>query len=253
VTVVPSTGLVTGAGFGNTSITAVYKSPGGSMATGSTTVAADSLVGSGVTVDCSPYGTPGGALSCLPSGRSFEVECRATATLAHGGTADVTEQATWSSGNAGIAKFFGLAEFGGQVVASFRIFAGTTFIRATVGSVASSSNVSPVNRWVVQGTPLAVTGVSVAPDHVDFTDGTPVQLTATAALQGTTGTAAGCTAPSTRDFSLLTTWNTVPNPSPVAKVNVFGLVTPLASGNTSVHWAYPGTTPFQGDVPITLP
>jgi uncharacterized repeat protein (TIGR02543 family) len=244
VTVVATSGLVTGMGFGNTSIKAVYKSPGGSTAEDSTAVAADALTANGVTVDCSPFGDPGGPLSCLPSGRSFEVECRATATFAHGGSADVTQQATWSSGNAGIAKFFGLSEFGGQIVASFRIFAGTTFIRATVGAVVSSSNVSPVNRWVVQGTPLALSSLGVAPDHIDFADGTPVPLVATATLQGTTGTAAGCTAPSARDFSLLTSWRTVPSPSPVAKVDVTGVVTPLAPGSVSVRWSFPETLPY---------
>ena len=254
VTVIPTTGLVTGAGFGNASVTAVYRTaPTGSMAQGSISVAADSLALNGVTVDCSPYGDDGGPLSCLPSGRGFEVECRATATFAHGGTADVTEQAAWSSGNAGIAKFFGLTSLNGAVVASFRIFTGTTFIRATVGAVLSSGNVSPVNRWVVQGTPLAVTNVSVTPASVDFADAAaaPVQLTATATLAGTTGTATGCTAPSTRDFSLLTTWSTVPASSPVASVSVFGLVTPSAPGSVPVHWQYSGTT-FGGDVPITV-
>jgi hypothetical protein len=254
-TVIATTGLVTGAGFGNTSISASYRSPGGSMADASTTVAADTLALNGVTVDCSPYGDPGGSLSCLPSGRGFEVECTATATFTHGGTADVTEQAVWSSTNAGIAKFFGLSDFGGQLLASFRIFAGTAAVRATVGTIVSSANLSPINRWVVQGTPLNVTGVSVAPSGIAFTDATPVQLTATAALTGTTGTATGCTAPSARDFSLLTTWSS--DNKPVATVNPAGLVTPVATGSAIVHWDYPGTTVSgairQGDVPITVP
>ena len=254
-TVIATTGLVTGAGFGTTSISASYRSPGGSMADASTTVAADTLALNGVTVDCSPYGDPGGSLSCLPSGRGFEVECTATATFTHGGTADVTEQAAWSSTNAAVAKFFGLSDFGGQLLASFRIFAGTAAVRATVGSVVSSGNLSPINRWVVQGTPLNVTGVSVAPASIAFTDATPVQLTATAALTGTTGTAAACTAPSTRDFSLLTTWSS--DNKPVATVTPAGLVTPVATGSATVHWEYPGTTVSgavrQGDVLITVP
>ena len=176
VTVIATNGLVTGVGFGNTSITAAYRSPGGSMASGSLAVTSDTLaLNSSIVVDCSPYGQPGGPLSCLPAGRSFEVECRATGTFAHGVSADVTEQVAWSSTSGSIARFFGLSDFGGGVVASFRIFTGTAVIRAAVGGVVSSSNASPVNRWVVQGTPLNVTNVSVAPDHVDAAVvGTPV-------------------------------------------------------------------------------
>ena len=253
VTVVTTSGLVTGVGFGNTSVTADFQtSPNGSSAHAETAVAADTLAVNGITVDCSPYGEPSGSLACLPSGRSFEVECRATASFGHGGSADVTDQAAWSSTSGSVARFLGLSDFGGPVVASFRISTGTAAVRAAVGTVISSSNLSAANRWVVQGTPLAVTGVTVTPASVTFADDTPVPLTATAALAGTSGTAAGCTAPSTRDFSLLTSWRTVPESSPVADVNVVGVVTPMASGSTTVHWTYPGTS-FQGDVPITVP
>ena len=69
VTVIATNGLVTGVGFGNTSITAAYTSPGGSMASGSLAVASDTLAtNAAIVVDCSPYGEPGGSLSCLYSG-----------------------------------------------------------------------------------------------------------------------------------------------------------------------------------------
>ncbi|HEU5197882.1 MAG TPA: hypothetical protein VFW70_24295, partial [Methylomirabilota bacterium] len=252
ISVIATTGLVTGVNPGTANVAATYTTPGLSTASSSTTVTVDVLAAGSLTVDCSPYGEPGGSLSCLPSGRSFEVECRATGAFS-GVPHDVTEQVTWSSGSASIARFFGLSDFGGPIVASFRIFAGTTFIRATLGSALSSNNMSPINRWVVQGTPLAVTSVSVSPSSVFFTDSNPVPLTAIASLTGTTGTAAGCTAPSMRDFSLLTTWRTVPDPSPVADVDVFGRVTPLASGTVEVNWSYPGTPPFSGSVPVTVP
>jgi hypothetical protein len=262
-TVVSTTGLVTGTGFGTTTVTAVFRtSPTGSMAQGSIAVAADTLAAlNGLTVDCSPYGNPGGPLSCLPAGVSFEVECRAFATLAHGGGApqDVTQQAAWSSGNAASAKFLGLSDFGGPVLASFRILTGTTFVRATIGATASSSNSSPVNRWVVQSTSLTVNDVSVAPTSLDFADATPAPLIATAQFNPVTSTAAGCpvspATPPTRDFSGLTGWATVPDPSPVADVDFFGVVTPLATGGTSVSWRYPrsAVTPtFQGSIPITV-
>jgi uncharacterized repeat protein (TIGR02543 family) len=248
VTVTPTSGLVTGVGFGNTSITAVYTSPGGSMQAGSLAVAVDTVAPTGITVDCSPYGQPGGSLSCLPAGRGFEVECRATASFTHGGApADVTDQATWSSSSGSIARFFGLSNFGEAVVASFRIFTGNASIRATVGGASNTSA-------VVQGTPLAVTDVSVAPTSVDAaTVGTPVQLTATATLAPTTGTAPGCTAPPARDFSLLTTWRTVPDPSPVADVSVVGLVTPLAPGTVPVHWSYAETLRYTFSTSTTPP
>src|SRR5262249_12419291 len=144
------------------------------------------------------------------------------------------------------------SEFGGPIVASFRIFAGTASIRAALMGGISSGNTSLGSRWAVQGTPLKVTGVTVAPSSVAFTDSTPMQLTATAALSGTTGTAASCTAPSMRDVSLLTTWAS--NAESVADVSFFGLVTPVASGDANVHWRYAGTVPpIQGNVPITVP
>jgi len=258
-TVVSTTGLVTGAGFGTTSVTAVFRtSLTGSMAQDSIDVSADTLaVVNGLTVDCSPYGTDGGPLSCLPSNVGFEVECRAFATLAHGGAPqDVTEQAAWSSGNAASAKFLGLSNFGGPVVASFRILTGATFVRATIGSVLSSSNASPVNRWVVQSTPLTVSNVSVAPASLGFTTPTRARLVATAQFNNVAGGVAGCPlVPPARDFSALTGWSTVPEPSPVADVDFFGVVTPLASGATSVQWGYPrgaAAPPFQGSIPITV-
>ena len=247
-TVIRTTGLVTGAGFGTATITANFSTLT-SMATGTAIVAADTLDTTGpggasgaVIVDCSPYGETGGSLSCLPAGRSFEVECRASATFAHQpGSFDVTHQATWSSTNNAIARSLGLSDFGGPIVASFRIFTGIAAIKAAVGGVVSSANLSPVNRWVVQGTPLAVTGVSVESPAAPVTVGTPTQLQALATLGPTTGTALACLTPSTRDFSLLTAWRTVPDPSSVADVNFFGLVDPLAAGDVTIHWTYPET------------
>jgi hypothetical protein len=199
-------------------------------------------------------------VSCLPAGVGFEVECRALATFAHGGAGqDVTEQAVWSAASATNARFLGLSDFGGPVVASFRILTGTTVIKATIGAVPSSSNTSTVNRWVVQSTPLTVSNVTVAPSSVDFIDTTPAQLTATAQFAPVTSATAGCpVSPApvpTRNFSALTEWSTVPDPSPVADVDFFGLVTPLASGDTSVSWRYPRGTPtpvFQNSIPITV-
>jgi len=99
-----------------------------------------------------------------------------------------------------------------------------------------------------------VTNVSVAPASVDAAViGTPVQLTATATLAATTGTATGCTAPPTRDFSLLTTWSSTNKA--VAEVDALGLVEPTGAGNANIHWVYPGSTPattFSGDVPVTV-
>ena len=265
VTVIRTTGLVTGTGFGSATLTANFSTLR-SMASGTSIVAADVLdtstplgPGGAVTVDCSPYGESGGSLSCLPAGRSFEVECRASARFAHRtGAFDVTDQATWSSTNSGIARSLGLADFGGPIVASFRIFTGIAAIRAALGGVVSSANVSPVNRWVVQGTPLAVTGVSVETPRDLPVVGPPLQLQAMATFAGVTTGVAGCPVPPalppSRDFSLLTSWSS--SNEAVADVNFFGLVTPVDSGITSVHWRYPGTTAAgavkEGDVPINV-
>lgn len=243
VTVLATSGLATGGSkFGTTSITAVFSTLTSSR-NGSVTVVADAPVASTVTVSCSPFGEPDGPLSCLPSGRNFEVECRASASFLHdGATYDVTEQVTWTSTNAAIARFLGLSGFGGPVVASFRILPGIAAVRATLGTIPSSGNTSLGSRWAVQGTPLAVTNVTVAPSSVPAAVvGTSVPLGATATLVGTTGTATGCSAQQPRNFSLLTAWTTVPDPSPVADVNVFGRVEPLASGDVTVHWTYPET------------
>jgi hypothetical protein len=253
-TVLPTTGLVTGGNPGTADVSAVFSTKT-SSATGSTAVTTDSVVPGTIVVACSPFGDPDGPLSCLPAARGFEVECRATASFAQGGSHDVTDQAVWTSTSTAIARPLGLSDFGGPLVASFRIFSGTAAITASLGGVMSSANKSPGTRWVVQSTPLTVTEMSVAPPG-SVTVGTPAQLQAMASFASVTGVtaeAAGCpkppSLPPTRDFSLLTTWSS--NNKPVADVNFFGRVDPRDVGDATIHWAYPGTT-FQGDVPITV-
>jgi uncharacterized repeat protein (TIGR02543 family) len=237
VTVLATTGLATGVGFGDTTLTAVFRGASDSLA-----VAADTLTG--VRVACEPYGESGGSLSCLPAGLGFEVECRATGAFTHAGAHDVTDQAVWTSSSKSIARSLGLAQFGDQpAVASFRIFPGTAAIKATVGSIVSASTIAPGNGWTVQGVTLTVTEVSVAPPPGRVIRGTPVQLQALASLGGAT-----CTSPP-RDFSLLTTWET--SDETIADVNFFGLVDPLTAGAVTIHWTYPPTG-AEGDVSITV-
>jgi uncharacterized repeat protein (TIGR02543 family) len=262
VTVIPTTGLVTGVGFGTTNVSALFRN-----VTGSRAVTADTLGVNGVTVVCRPYGEPTGSLACLPGKLNFEVECQATATFAHGGTGDVTDQGTWTSTNVAIARPTGLARFGdGPVVASFRIVGNTpaapantgVAIYTTLGTVGSSRNTSAGNAWVVRSATLVVSNVSVAAPAGPLTVGTPEPLQALASFLPVPGatSVAGCpvspAVPPQRDFSLVTTWTT--SDSTVADVE-FGLVDPLAPGPAVIGWKYQTVTPAflrQGTVPITV-
>ncbi len=264
VTVGAATGLATGVGVGNTSLTATFKTKpllpaGGSTAIGALAVGADTLTATSVIVACAPYGDASGLnsrLACLPAGVGYEVECRATATFTNAGPQDVTDQAMWTSTNVAFARPLGLSEFNGPVTASFRIFAGIAAIKATVGGIVSPTPLplSPGNNsWTVQGVALTAASVpnganvSVATPLGPVNVGTPVQLQAIASFNP----AAGCASPPPRDFSLLTSWDTMPHPSPVATVNFFGLVEPVAAGPVTIHWAYPPSG-HSGDVPISV-
>ena len=83
-----------------------------------------------ITVACAPYGQPSAPateLACLPSGRNFEVHCRALADFQNAGTdVDITDQVTWVTSNAAIARATGLVAFAGPVRQSFRIVGNGT-------------------------------------------------------------------------------------------------------------------------------
>jgi hypothetical protein len=185
----------------------------------------------------------------LPSGLGFEVECAALAKFAHfplSPPQDVTEQATWSSSAAGVARPLGLAEFGGPIRQHFRIDAvGAARLIATVADVTSASG----PRSVVQGISERVTTVTVAAPP-PLTVGSPVALEALATLSPAVS---GCPV-RTLDFSLLTTGTAWRSADPhVATVDVSGVVTPLAAGQTRIDWSYSGPSlSLSGEVPITV-
>jgi len=235
-----------------------------SSATAALDVTVDTLELGSLTVACAPYGDaigdPSVDLSCLPTALGFKVQCRALAAFdpAPGLMQDVTEKVTWASTAA--ATPIGLSSLdGGPVRQSFEIRGtGAAALYATANGQTSSKVTTLGQPWALQAVAATVTGITVtaAPNPIPpgqplaVTLGQPAQLTATAAL---TSSAGGCT-PSMppRDFSLRTTWSTVPASSPVADVSFSGLVEPLAPGDVTVHWRYSGTATFQGDVPITV-
>jgi hypothetical protein len=257
LTITPTSGLATGIAAGNASVSVQYSTLT-SSATALLNVEVDTLLPGSLNVSCAPYGdqidAPGVNLSCLPGGLGFEVECQATAAFAASVSSlrDVTDQVTWVTTSGGVAASLGLASLNGSVRQSFQIRSpGTSTLYAMANTVTS-----PMDQ-IVQSVAATVTNISVTatPNPIvqgqalDIPLGQTAQLTATATLSSSTS---GCTSMPPRDFSLRTTWTTVPASSPVADVSITGLVEPLAPGDVTIHWRYSGTTIFEGDVPITV-
>jgi hypothetical protein len=205
-------------------------------------VEVDTLVAdSAIVVECSPYGesiVDASRLACLPSGQSFEVHCRATGRFAGAPDTDVdiTEQVTWVSTSATIARSTGLVALSGPVRQSFRMnAAGTARLYARLGSRTSlTTGTLATDPWVVQGSPQTLTGppqIQLATPSVQV-GGEPVQLRAVATFSPT----AACPAPIARDFSLLVDWGS--SDESVAEVSFFGAVTGVAQGSVTIRATY---------------
>jgi hypothetical protein len=244
---VSATGVVTGLAVGTASVTATYRQGTQSVTSNPVAVEVDAL--QSIAVSCTPYGEPGApatALACLPSGRNFEVHCRALGRFAGNQTADVdiTDQVTWATSNAAIARSTGLFGLTAQAVRqSFRIVgAGTAALSARQGSRVSPATITGlgIDPWVVQGTvqtpsELEITG----PGSVGVGD--DVQLRAMATLTGT----GACAAPPARDFSLVVTWDSTP--ANRADVSFLGEVTGRATGNVTITAGYGTMSPAERD------
>jgi hypothetical protein len=246
VATVGTTGLVTGRGAGNTSITATFRTQAGSLP-----LTVDTLAAGALTVICAPYGDTSGLnsrLACLPSAMSFSVHCQALGTFNNAGSQDITDQVTWVTSNSQIAKSTGLVGFNGPVRQSFRIDGnGTAILRATQGGKTSpTTGTLGTDAYVVQGVASSVTGLSVAPHSTNVAVHATVPLVATASLSSTT---AGCTSPPDRDFSRAAAWSSADED--IADVSFFGAVTGVAPGGPVSVTATVGT--FSDSSQITVP
>jgi hypothetical protein len=246
VATVGATGLVTGRGAGNTSITATFRGLGGSLP-----ITVDTLAAGALTVTCAPYGDTSGLashLACLPSAMSFSVHCQALGTFNNAGQQDITDQVTWVTSNSQIAKSTGLVAFNGPVRQSFRIDGnGTAILHATQsGKTSPTTGTLGTDAYVLQGVASSVVGLSVTPPSANVAVHGTVPLLATATLSSTT---AGCTSPPSRDFSRAAAWTSADEG--IADVSFFGAVTGGAPGGPVSVTATVGT--FSDSSQITVP
>jgi hypothetical protein len=250
VATVGTTGLVTGRGVGNTSITATFRLQAGSLP-----ITVDTLAAGALTVTCAPYGDTSGLpsrLACLPSAMSFSVHCQALGTFNNAGPQDITDQVTWVTSNSQIAKSTGLVAFNGPVRQSFRIDGnGTAILHATQsGKTSPTTGTLGTSAYVVQGVASQVTGLSVTPQSAHVGVHATVPLLATATLSST---AIGCTSPPSRDFSRAAAWTSADEG--IADVSFFGAVTGVAPGGPVGVTATVTTTGgnFSDTSQITVP
>jgi hypothetical protein len=188
---------------------------------------------------------------------NFSVHCQALGTFTNAGPGnDVTDQVTWSTSNAAVARSTGLVAFNGPVRQSFRMVgpatgAGTAILKATEsGKTSPAIGTLGVDAWVVQGvapTAIDVTALEVTPMSTNVAVGATTQLLATATV---VSTVAGCTSPQQRDFSTAVTWTS--NPESVADVSFFGEVTGIAPGTATIKASYGIPPQFQPEASITV-
>lgn len=253
---VSTTGLVTGRVPGNTSVMASFRLHSEDVpVTASMPVTVDAL--QTIQVACNPYGDVGG-LTCLPSGVNFSVHCQALGTFTNAGSGiDITDQVTWSTSNAAVARSTGLVAFNGPVRQSFRMVGpatgagtGTAVLRALQGGKTSPATGTPgTDAWAVQGVAPIVTDLQVTPPSGNVAVGATLQLQATATV---TSVVAACM-PQPRDFSAAAvTWtSTAEN---LADVSFFGEVAGIAQGNATITASYGigNPPPFSDTASITV-
>ena len=150
---VTSSGLVSGAGAGTSTITATS----GSIA-GSTTIAFFAVTPTLVSITV----TPANPMLALGTTQQFA----ATGTFSDGSTLDVTSSATWTSSNSAVANVTssGLASGAGP---------GTSAITASLGSIVGSTTIT---FFAAAPTLLSI---AVTPTNPSISVGTTQQLTAT--------------------------------------------------------------------------
>jgi trimeric autotransporter adhesin len=191
---VGSNGVVTGVGIGSSTITA---SSGGVSGTATLNTAAVQSI----TVTAPPQPLLAGA----------SVQLKANATLADGTSQNLTNYATWSSSNTGVAT---VTSPGGMVTG---VSAGAANITATFGSASGIATVNVVN--LVSIAPLTPANPVVAV-------GATEQFTATGTLSDNT----------MRDVTAVITWQSS-NPA-VATITAGGLAKTLLPGTTTISASY---------------
>jgi uncharacterized protein YjdB len=154
--------------------------------------------------------------SNLPVGGSQQLT--ATVVFTDYTTRNVTAQATWSSGNTGIAVVAGTGATAGRTSA---IAEGTTSITATYGGVSGSTTIT-----VAKG----VKSITVTPTNPTAVLGVSLPFVATATL--------------TNDASLVVTPNAswVTSDAAVATVTSNGTVSPVKAGSAKITATYLGVS-----------
>jgi uncharacterized protein YjdB len=154
--------------------------------------------------------------SNLPVGGSQQLT--ATVVFTDYTTRNVTAQATWSSGNTGIAVVAGTGATAGRTSA---IAEGTTTITATYGGVSGSTTIT-----VAKG----VKSITVTPTNPTAVLGVSLAFVATATL--------------TNDASLVVTPNAswVTSDAAVATVTSNGTVSPVKAGSAKITATYLGVS-----------
>jgi hypothetical protein len=260
VVTVSTTGLVTGLKVGNASVRATFRR--GTQVVVSdpfpiqvATLAADTPTTRAIAVTCAPYGQPAAPatqLTCLPSAVNFEVHCRALGQFQNNGPYfDITDQVTWVTSNAAVARATGLVAFTGPVRQSFRIIGnGTAALSARLGTRSSLTTVTGpgTDPWVVQSSTQTLSSApAIQPSTPTVAVDGQVQLAAIATFNATPT----CASPPARDFSLLVDWAS--SNESVADVSFFGQATGLSEGSVTISATYgtmpPATVPLVVDTP----
>lgn len=209
IATVSASGLATAVSAGTAMVTATL---GGVSGSAPITISAASKTPISLAISPSPINTSIGATQQLA----------VTATYSDGSTAAVTAQVTWTSSNNQIAT----VSSSGLVTG---VAAGSTSIRGTLDGVSATAAVSVVAK--------TVTAVAVTPNPASVSLGSTQQLTATATYQDQ----------STANVSSTVTWSPA-NPN-VATVSTAGLLTPAASGSTTVTATLSGVS---GTAPVAV-
>jgi uncharacterized protein YjdB len=191
-----STGLAEGGAAGSTTITATS----GSI-TGSTTLTVTAATVQSIAV------TPANPSIVANATQQFI----ATGTYSNGATANLTEEVTWTSSNASVARVndYGLTT---------GLTAGTSTITATYGSFTASTTLTVV----APAASIALVSISVSPGDMRLPTGETSQLTAVGHYAGG----------ATKNLTAAVQWTS--SNSSVAKVNSSGVIHAEARGTATI-------------------
>jgi len=155
------------------------------------------------------------------------VNFTATATYTDGTTANSTSQVTWTSDNPGIAK----------VSSTTGIATGATSGNTTISASFNGMASRPASLTVQ----AELTGISISPKTPSTLTGVPVNFTAAGAYSDG----------SIVDFTSRMTW--VSSDTTVATLDVGGIATSLAPGNTTVSASFNGIAFDNTTLTVTAP